>query len=279
MHYNSIQDVVMKILIIGGGNMGMTYAKSFINAHIVDHQNLLILEKSSEKAERLKEMNIGQVYGEPDAYIQSADLIVLAVKPQDFDMLSAKINGYIDEQQVVLSIMAGVKIDSISDSIGTNKIIRAMPNLPAQIGSGMTVFNASSDVTRIELVTVQNLINATGKSIYVEHEQQIDAATAISGSGPAYVFYFMNAVIDTARAMGFNESEAELLCYQTFKGTVDLFKKEEVSCQEWISKVASRGGTTEAALSEFEKSNLNHMISKGLHAALNRANELSQLMQ
>lgn len=269
----------MKILIIGGGNMGMTYAKSFINAHIVTHEKLIILEKSPEKAEEIKKLNIGTVYGEPGVYIKKADLIVLAVKPQDFQALSSKIKPFIDEQQVVLSIMAGVKLTSISKAIGTDKIIRAMPNLPAQIGSGMTVFNASSQVTRIELVTVQNLINATGKSIYVEEESQIDAATAISGSGPAYVFYFMNAVINSAKSMGFNESQAELLSYQTFKGTIDLFKKGDISCEDWIRKVASRGGTTEAALLKFETSKLKESISEGLNAALDRANELSQLMQ
>ena len=151
--------------------MGMTYAKSFINAHIVDNDHLLILEKSVEKAQQLKDLNIGVVYGEPDEYIKSADLIVLAVKPQDFIALSTKIQSYIDDQQVVLSIMAGVKLETISEALNITKVIRAMPNLPAQIGSGMTVFNASSQVTRIELVTVQNLINATGKSIYVEKEE------------------------------------------------------------------------------------------------------------
>lgn len=268
----------MKILIIGGGNMGMTYAKSFINAHIVDHSKLIILEKSPEKAQVLRQLQIGTVEGEPDEYIKEADLIVLAVKPQDFKDLSAKVKYFIDDQQVILSIMAGVKLETISHVLGIKKIIRAMPNLPAQIGSGMTVFNASSEVTRIELVTVQNLINATGKSIYVENEYQIDAATAISGSGPAYVFYFMQAVIDTAKKMGFNASEAELLSYQTFKGTIDLFKKGEISCDDWIKKVASRGGTTEAALLEFSNRDLNNSISKGLTAALKRANELSQLM-
>lgn len=268
----------MKILIVGGGNMGMTYGKSFINAHIVNHENLIILEKSAGKAEHLRQQNIGTAYGSPDDYIKTADLIVLAVKPQDFKALAPNIKEHIDEQQVILSIMAGVKIKTISEALGADKIIRAMPNLPAQIGSGMTVFNASAEVTRIELVTVQNLINATGKSIYVDDEVQIDAATAISGSGPAYVFFFMNAIINTARNMGFNESEAELLCYQTFKGTINLFRKGELSCEEWIQKVASRGGTTEAALSSFQSTELIPSISKGLHAALKRANELSQLI-
>ena len=133
----------MKILIIGGGNMGQTFAKSFLKAHIVTVEKMLILEKSLKKAEELKKLKVGTVYGEPGNFIKEADLIILAVKPQDTSTLFAKIRPYIDHQQVVLSIMAGVKIKTISKQLGTDKIIRAMPNLPAQIGVGMTVFTSS----------------------------------------------------------------------------------------------------------------------------------------
>ena len=126
-----------------------------------------------------------------------------------------------------------------------------MPNLPAQVGEGMTAFTSSDQVTRIELVMVQNLINTTGKSIYVENEQYIDAATAISGSGPAYVYYFMDAMIQAAGDMGFSESEAELLVSQTFIGAADLYSKSNFSCKDWIKKVSSKGGTTEAAMKSF----------------------------
>jgi len=146
----------MKILIVGGGNMGLTYAKSLLNAHIVTAENLMILEKSNEKAQKITDLEVGTVFGEPDAYIKSADLIILAVKPQDSEVLFSKIKGYIDHQQVVLSIMAGIPMTKISASLACEKIIRAMPNLPAQVGSGMTVYTSSEAVTRIELVMVQN---------------------------------------------------------------------------------------------------------------------------
>jgi len=264
----------MKILIIGGGNMGKTYAKSFLNAHIVTKDNLLILERSEQKAEDLSKLDIGTIHGTPGDYIKEADLIVLAVKPQDVNLLFQSIEPYIDKQQVFLSIMAGISIETISQHLGAPKIIRAMPNLPAQIGKGMTVFTSSADVTRIELVTVQNLVNATGKSLYVEEEAAIDAATAVSGSGPAYVFYFMKAMIDTAIEMGFKQSEAELMCFQTFSGAVDLFNKHNFSCEEWIQMVASRGGTTEAAVSTFDRTEVNKDINEGMKAALARAIEL-----
>ena len=147
----------MKILIVGGGNMGLTYAKSLLNAHIVTEKSLMLLERSDEKADMIRGLEVGTVYGEPDNYIKEADLIILAVKPQDSQALFSKIKGYIDHQQVVLSIMAGIPISKISMALGSKKIIRAMPNLPAQVGSGMTVYTSSEDVTRIESVSYTHL--------------------------------------------------------------------------------------------------------------------------
>lgn len=266
----------MKILIVGGGNMGLTYARSLLNAHIVTEENLMILEKSNEKAKILENLKVGTVHGEPGAYIKDADLIILAVKPQDSTSLFGKIKGFIDHQQVVLSIMAGIPIAKISIAVGSKKIIRAMPNLPAQVGSGMTVYTSSEDVTRIELVMVQNILNSTGKTIYVDKEELIDASTAISGSGPAYVFFYIQSLIDSAQNLGFSKSEAELLAYSTFKGTIDLFNKHNFSCEEWISKVASRGGTTEAALRSYNDNAVKEKLAEAYTAAFNRARQLSE---
>ncbi len=266
----------MKILVIGGGNMGLTYAQSFLRSKITVKEDMMILEKSPKKAEELSKKDIGTVYGEPDDCINKADIIILAVKPQDIDALFASIRPFVDPQQVYLSIMAGVKIETIANGLGAKKVIRAMPNLPAQIGMGMTAFTSSDEVTRIELVMVQNLVNTTGKTIYVEQEHAIDAATAISGSGPAYVFYFMDAMIKAARDMGFSNSEAELLVSQTFKGAVDLYNKNNFSCEEWIQKVASKGGTTEAALKSYINNKVHEDIKAGADAALARAVELGR---
>lgn len=264
----------MKILIIGGGNMGMTYAESFLRSHITGRADMMILEKSAEKADELSKKDIGTVYGVPEDCLTKADLIILAVKPQDAASMFDQIRPLVDPQQVFLSIMAGVKIETIAAALGAKKIIRAMPNLPAQIGMGMTAFTSSEDVTRIELVTVQNLLNTTGKTVYVEAESAIDAATAISGSGPAYVWFFMNAMIQAAYNMGFNLSESELLVSQTFRGAIELYSKSNFSCEEWIDKVCSRGGTTEAALRSYQENTVHDDIVKGAFAALTRAEEL-----
>lgn len=266
----------MNILIIGGGNMGLTYAHSFLRSHVANREQMMILEHLPEKVAQIKELNIGSVHLDPAACLPKADLVILAVKPQDSAALFERIRPYTEGGQVFLSIMAGIKIEKIQAALGAAKIIRAMPNLPAQIGQGMTAFTATDGVTRLELVMVQNLLATTGKTLYVEREDAIDAVTAISGSGPAYVYYFMDAMIKAARDMGFSESEAELLVSQTFAGAVELYAKANLSCEEWISRVASRGGTTEAALNSFKNNDLHNKIVLGTQAALNRAIELGQ---
>ncbi len=201
----------------------------------------------------------------------------MAVKPQDSNKVFSIIKEWVGPQQLVLSIMAGVKMDKVKTALNTNKVVRAMPNLPAQVGLGMTVFTSSEDVTRIELVMVQNLLNSTGKTLFVSEENLIDAATAISGSGPAYVFFFMQTLMDSAQALGFSRSQAELLSYQTFKGAVESFNKNDFSCEEWISKVSSKGGTTEAAFSMIDKQEVHTALLKAYGEAYTRAGEISKM--
>lgn len=256
--------------------MGLTYARSFLRAHITSSEKMMILEKSPEKAALLTKENVGTVYGQPEDCLKKADLIILAVKPQDSQHLFAQLQPLIDPQQLFLSIMAGVKMTTIQHGLGVRKVIRAMPNLPAQIGRGMTAFTSSEEVTRIELVMVQNLLSTTGKSIYVESEDLIDASTAISGSGPAYVWHFMDALMGAAQEMGFTQSEAELLVSQTFAGAIELFQASNYTCREWIQRVASRGGTTEAAMASYLETEVHKDIQRGARAALQRAEELGR---
>lgn len=264
----------MKILILGGGNMGLTYAQSFLRSHIVTAENLMVLCRTAEAAAALGATHEGCFLADPRACVPVADLAILAVKPQDAPQLFEQIRGLAVPGQVWLSIMAGVRMGTVAQALGVRKVARAMPNLPAQIGAGVTAFTATEDVTRIELVMVQNLLSTTGKTLYVEREELLDAATAISGSGPAYVYFFMNAMIEAAQRMGFSPSEAELLVAQTFTGAVDLYNKADLSCEQWIGKVASKGGTTEAALRVFERMHLHDGINAGLNAAWQRAEEL-----
>lgn len=266
----------MKILIIGYGNMGKTYAKSFLSSRLIEANDLLILTRNKPVLDLIVEIPIHNIQEQAGEFISKADIIILAVKPQDFSKLAIEVKPFIKQQQLILSIMAGIKISSISNLLNANKIIRSMPNLPAQIGMGITVFTASNDLDKKELFIIQNLINTTGKSVYVDNEILVDAATAISGSGPAYVYYFMQAMISSAVKMGFTLSQAELLVNQTFMGAVHLHNQSEFTCEEWIEKVASKGGTTEAALGIFKQGNVNQNIERALFEANKKAKELGR---
>ena len=261
----------MKILIVGAGNMGKTYAKSLLSNYFTQPASLFLLDKQRVSDPYLKEVPLENIATVATSTISQADIVLLAVKPQDFDALAPTLVPFLHSDQLLLSIMAGVTMQTISTRLQLPKIVRAMPNLPAQIGMGMTVFSCTAAVDKKELFIIQNLLNATGKSIYVEDENLLNAATAISGSGPAYVYYFMQAMIEKAEQMGFHKSAAELLVNQTFMGAVHLHNQYDFTCKEWIDRVASKGGTTEAALHTFDHNQLAAGISEGLQSALERA--------
>lgn len=264
----------MKILLVGGGNMGKIYADSFIAHHSVKKDDLYILEHYEEKANYFKSVGFHHVFFEAGNYISEMDLIIFAVKPQDSQEAFQAVAPFVASSQVVMSIMAGVKIQAIRNALPTDKIVRVMPNLPAQVRMGMSGFTSSNEVSKEELFSIHNLLNTTGKSLYFDDESKLDAVTAISGSGPAYVYYFMDAMMNKAAEMGFTKEQAELLVEQTFLGAVHLQNIRSLSCQEWIQKVASKGGTTEAAIRRFADVELDKHISEGLEAAHQRAIEL-----
>jgi pyrroline-5-carboxylate reductase len=266
----------MKILIIGAGNMGLTYTKSFLSAHIIRPSDIYLFNRTKAKLEQAqKEFFVQNIFTDAEDYISLADIIIIAVKPQDSTALYPLITKYLTPNQLVLSVMAGVKLATISEALGIKKILRAMPNLPSQIGLGMTAFTASEEVSKQELLTIQNLLSTTGRVVYFEEESRIDATTAVSGSGPAYVFFLMNVMMKAAKEIGFSDSEAELLVWQTFNGAVQLQNKSNLSCNEWIEKVSSKGGTTEAAFKVFHQTAIEQHLTEGIKAAFSRAVELS----
>lgn len=154
-----------------------------------------------------------------------SDIIFLAVKPYHNNGLIAEMKEMMNDQQLVISIMAGVTIETIQQGLGIKKVVRAMPNLPAQVGKGMTSYLAAPQISRIELWMVEDLLNTTGKSVRVDSQLFNDASTGISGSGPAYVFYFMESMMEAAKSMGFSDNDAKVLVSTTFEGAIELFNK------------------------------------------------------
>lgn len=255
--------------------MGLTFGQSFIDANVVSRDMLYFLERNEDRAAYLEEITNNPLHTQPSVFVKNMDLIVLAVKPQDFPALAPVLKPFLLPSQLVLSIMAGVPMERIQSALGVGRVIRAMPNLPAQVSQGMTVFTTTAEVEPQEILLVQNLLNTTGKTLYTPNEAMLDAATAVSGSGPAFVFFFMQAMMDAAKEMGFSNSEAQLLVEQTFRGSVNLLFQNHHSCEEWIRRVSSRGGTTEAAMGKFKSLGVSKHIQSGLKAALERAIALS----
>jgi pyrroline-5-carboxylate reductase len=265
----------MKIAIVGCGNMGMAFAKSFIQYDLVKREDLLLVEKSIERGEALRAEKAGLVIDTIGTKVAEYDLIILSVKPQDFPSVQEELKVVIAPNQLILSIMAGIPIAKIQAGLAHPLVVRAMPNSPAMIGMGMTGFSAAKEVDNVNLRKVENLINSTGRAVYIEDESLIDAVTALSGSGPAYFFYLVKNMIEAGKKMGFEESLATILVKQTMMGSFHLINNAEKSLDDLIKAVASKGGTTEAALRTFEEGNLGQTLIDGIEAAQKRAVELS----
>ncbi|TVZ27668.1 pyrroline-5-carboxylate reductase [Gillisia sp. Hel_I_86] len=266
----------MKILVIGGGNMGLTYAEGMSKSFLLNRHKLMIYDKSEELIASLKEHSHFNVYNKIEDCLPQADVVFIAVKPYHSEVLFNEIQPLLNKEQIFVSIMAGVTIETIQNSLNVKKVIRAMPNLPAQVGKGVTSYTESKEVSRIELLMVRNLLDTTGESIRVSNENFIDASTGISGSGPAYVFYFMQSMLEAALKMGFSTNDSKILVSKTFEGAVELFNQSDLSPNTWMERVASKGGTTRAALDSMEDNNVKELIKDAAYAAFDRAVELGK---
>lgn len=265
----------MKIAIIGGGNMGSTYARAFVRSNIVKKEDLVIVEKHTEKREELKQEGVARLKEELDEELKEMKIIIVAVKPQDFKALIPELKNLLHEKQLIISIMAGIKIEFIKNSLGHVNVVRAMPNTPAQLGFGITAFTVNKDSSFEDISIVDTLLETTGKSIFMKDEELLDAVTALSGSGPAYFYYFVKHMIEAGKQMGIEEPVASMLVKQTMLGAFQIMNNSKQSLDDMIKSVASKGGTTEAALKTFEECGVGANIINALNAAEARAKELS----
>ena len=264
----------MKVLVIGAGNMGLTYATSIGESKILKNKDLLVMDAAPDKIKSLEKIEYFEVYDKIENCIGKADIVLIAVKPYHSKDLFSSMRGLVRQDQVFVSLMAGITIKTIQEGLGVKKVIRTMPNLPAQVRKGLTSFTSAAEVSAEEVERVRKLLDTTGISLLVKNEKTIDATTGISGSGPAYVFYFMQSMMEAAGEMGFSEEEARLLVRQTFEGAVELFNRNDLTPQEWMDRVASEGGTTRAALDFMEGNGVKNLIKEAAFAAFDRAVEI-----
>ncbi len=208
--------------------------------------------------------------------IDGADVVVLSVKPQRMDVVLREMRGVIDPDALILSIVAGASISRIQEGSGHDRIIRSMPNTPAQIGEGITVWTDSDSVTEEQKEQTRKILGALGEEIYLGEEYYLDMATAVSGTGPAYVFIFMEAMVDAGVHLGFPRRIAERLVAQTVRGSVNYYDQREdpVHLARLRNQVTSPGGTSAAALYYLEKAGFRTAISRAIWAAYERSKEL-----
>ncbi|WP_017732664.1 pyrroline-5-carboxylate reductase [Nafulsella turpanensis] len=266
----------MKVLMIGAGNMGLTYAEGMAKSEFLNRHKLMVYDNSPEKILSLIKIPHFDEYENIEDCLPIADMVFIAVKPYHCEELFNNIKHLVNQEQIFISLMAGVTIEKIQSLLGVKKVVRTMPNLPAQVGKGVTSYTEAKEVTRVELAMVRNLLDTTGVSLLVKDENFIDASTGISGSGPAYVFYFMQSMMEAAQKMGFSEKDSKTLVSQTFEGAVELFNQNDLSPKTWMNRVASKGGTTRAALDSMDDNNVKELIKEAAFAAFNRAVELGK---
>lgn len=265
-----------KIAIIGYGVMGKAIVSSLINDGGVKPENLIVVEPTPDRLEVLqKEFGI-KGYEDSAAVIGQADIVILAVKPQGLNHLSKSVKGNIKPDTLVISIMAGVSLATLIDKIGVDQVIRAMPNTPAQIGMGITVWVKTSQVSDAKKEIATTIIQTLGEEVFVDDESYLDMATALSGSGPAYVFLFMESMIDAGVHMGFPRRIAEKLVAQTVRGSAEFFIQNHEHPARLRNDVTSPGGTSAEALYYLEKAGFRTAISRAIWAAYERSTELGK---
>jgi pyrroline-5-carboxylate reductase len=266
----------MKVLVIGAGNMGLTYSEGMAESPLLSKHKLRLYDTDPKKIESLSKDLRFNVFDNLDDCLPKADIVFIAVKPYHSEALFEQMKPKVNSDQIFVSLMAGVTIETIQHRLEVKKVIRTMPNLPAQVGKGVTSYTESIEVSKVELIMVRNLLDTTGTSIHVTTEKFIDASTGISGSGPAYVFYFMQSMLEAAQKMGFSDYDSKVLVSSTFEGAIELFNQNSISPKSWIEKVASKGGTTRAAINSMEENNVKQLIEDAAYAAFDRAVELGK---
>jgi len=262
----------MKVAFIGGGNMAGALIGGMLQAEF-NASEIDVLEIDAARRAELTERHQVCTHERPGDWLQASEVIVLALKPQQMRAAAAAIQPYL-KQQCVLSIAAGVRAATISDWLESGKVVRAMPNMPALIRAGITAAVARPEVSTAQKATADRILRAVGTVIWLDDEAMLDAVTALSGSGPAYVFYFIEAMHATALDMGFNEEQARALTLHTFAGSAQLAAQSHESAQTLREKVTSKGGTTAAALASFERDKVDQAIARAINAAAARAREL-----
>ena len=265
----------LKISFIGGGNMAAALLGG-LAGKLTAGANIHVVDINADALARLQQQFGVTVASQIDAAVAASDVVVLAVKPQQMRDVAAQLRPHIG-RQLVLSIAAGIRGADLSRWLGGHSaIVRTMPNTPALIGQGITGMAALAGVSASQREAADAIMRAVGATVWLEDESLIDPVTAVSGSGPAYVFYFIEAMQQAAQEMGLSAEQGTQLAIATFTGAAQLAAQSSEPVSVLRERVTSKGGTTHAALTSMESSGVKDAIVRALHAAAERGRELGE---
>eukprot|EP00041_Stephanoeca_diplocostata_P004758 m.49839 g.49839 ORF g.49839 m.49839 type:complete len:335 (+) comp15342_c0_seq7:357-1361(+) len=266
-----------RISVVGSGVLAELLLRRMAHANGVTPL-LTFFDITSERSSLLQQQHPGStVAGTMQAAVRpDTDLLMLTVKPQNVDAVAAEIGGKIAPDTVVFSTLAGITVETLVKKLKTPKVVRAMPNTPCAVGEGMTVWTATKTLTDADRDGVEALFASTGENLFVDDENYIDMATAVSASGPAYVYLAMEAMVDAGVMMGFPRSIATKLVQSTFQGTGAYAMQSSRHLAQMRTDITSPGGTTAAALYGLEKGGMRTALCDAVFAAYNRTQELGR---
>ena len=262
-----------KITFIGPGVMAEAMIAGILRNKLTAAEQIIAAGPRPNRARELEERyGIRTSLDNVDA-VADADVVILSVKPQHLKTVFPELQGKLKPTALVLSIIAGATIEKIAAGLGNPQVVRSMPNTPAQIGEGITVWTAAASVSEDQRRMAQQILSALGEEVYLGEERYLDMATALSGTGPAYVFLFMEAMVDAGVHLGFPRRIAEKLVAQTVRGSVDYYQRREhpVHLARLRNQVTSPGGTSASALYYLEKAGFRTAISRAIWAAYERS--------
>tara|TARA_R110002049_G_scaffold252264_2_gene427317 strand:- start:50795 stop:51634 length:840 start_codon:yes stop_codon:yes gene_type:complete len=268
----------LSLLIIGAGNMGTSIASGLLSRQWSASQ-ITFCDHDLSRHDALQKAFPGStVISDPSQITLSHKIVLLAVKPGDMSSACLKLSAMnLPADTLYLSIAAGVPVSAFQEWLGQHAvIIRSMPNTPAAIGYGMTGLYCRPDTSQIDRDLANQILSSTGETIWVEHESMLDAVTALSGSGPAYLFYLMECLQESGESLGLSAQDSYMLTLQTMLGAAQLAKQNGSDFKVLRANVTSKGGTTEQAINCFIENDLKKIVKSALKAASDKAGEISQ---
>jgi pyrroline-5-carboxylate reductase len=269
-----------KLAFIGCGVMAESIIAGLLRKKLVDCTQIVASHPRKERCETLEVKYGIRCFGDNKNAVESVfdadSIVVLCVKPQRIKSVLAELSGVVTKNQLVISIIAGATIETISEALNSKFVVRTMPNTPSQIGQGMTAWTCSSEVKAEQKEQIKLLLSALGKELYVENENMIDMATSLSATGPTYIFMMMEAMTDAGVHLGFSREVSKELVQQTMLGSTLFAIETNKHPAELRNMVTSPGGTSAEAIYQMEKGSLRTVLSKAIYAAYKKAVELGK---